>query len=177
MLSQLNEEFNVACHINFKLNKMKFFLFLSLLFVPCFAINAQVASFYNPYIMQIEDGKNVKEYALVSYTHSITPAYSDSEEPAKMVVYIYMSASVESIDDFFIKWVSDPTVEKDGKIINRDERSGKIQREFSFKGAKISAYSESFNFPSYSTIEQATSSFDITVKEFSINSIPIKTKD
>ena len=143
-------------------------VFLFALF--CITINAQIEQLYKPIIMQLEDGKDVKEYVVSNYYHSMVQ-YDDT------VRSISVTMTLESlIDDFLVKWIADFKMEKNGKIMIKNRKTGEIIGEYLFRGAKISSFSENHYGSSYpNSYEQENNlTLVLLLKEYVINGIELK---
>ena len=152
---------------------MKKCVLASLLFLICFAVNAQIEQVYKPVILQLEDGNNVKEYVVGNFTHAVSLGYMDSTEVKNRVVGF--SITMDSIDSFITNWIADPYMEKNGKILIKNKKTGETVSEFTFKGATINSFSEHFYNSSYSSYEQSNNvSMDFAIKKYFINGVEIK---
>ena len=136
--------------------------------LACITANAQIEH-YKPIIMQLEDGNGVKEYILNNYNHSMMQQYSDS------VRSVSVSMTLESsLDDVLVKWIADNKIEKNGKIIIKNKKTGEITNEYVFKGAKVSSFSDSHsNYSGYSDDQQSLSLY-LLIKEYEINGVKIE---
>ena len=154
---------------------MKKIVLASLLVLVCFAVDAQVEQVYKPVILQIETGNGIKEYVGANFGQSITSGYPDSSGVVNREVSINLS--LETVDGEFMKWVADSGMEKDGKILLKDKKTGKAVGEMSFKGATINSFYSSYSdVSSYYSYEQNNSiTIGISVKEYIIDGIKIKT--
>jgi len=137
--------------------------------LSCITINAQIDQIFKPIILQLEEGNGIKEYVTTNYHHSISQ-YDDS------VRSVSISLTLDSfLDDYLVKWIADPEMEKNGKILIKNRKTGAIISEYSFKGAKIYSFAESHYTSSYSTYEQENNvNLVLTLKEYIINGTELK---
>ena len=153
---------------------MKKIVLASLLVLICFAINAQVEQVYKSVILQVETENGIKEYVGANFGQSIASGYPDSLGVVNREVSITLS--LESVESEFMKWVADPGMEKNGKILLKDKKTGKVLSEMSFKKATINSFYSSYSDgASYYSYEQNNSiSIGISVKEYTVDGIKIK---
>ena len=137
--------------------------------LSCITINAQIDQIFKPIILQLEESNGIKEYVVNNYSHSMA-LYDDS------VRSVSISLTLDSfLDDYLVKWIADPQMEKKGKVLIKNRKTGVIISEYSFKGAKISSFSESHYNSSYSTYEQESNiNLVLSFKEYTINGTELK---